>query len=363
MSLQEENESEPHITSADPFILIPGISKEIVYKKIHWISRFSGIFYTLMASFLFVCTTFTIQQLGIDLLDALILRFFLQTIITFIFVLYKHYTVLGGTVQQIFLQIICCTTGAVGFFIFFVAIRYIELSDATTLCYTRVVWTVVLSVIVYRERPSIGTLIALPLTLFGVVFVTQPSFLFPSINSSINPISIKLRMLGFALAFACSLTSAINVLLFKRLISTSRDIKPSVLNLQFSFFVFISLMLNQLYKIFYLQTPTSFTYILSWRYLVSSVVCLISILASVLTQKAIKREHPAVFLLLGSADIIFALILQNIFTPIRSNLYALLGSGLVISSVILLGISRIINERHAQEQIKQKTMENGNSKC
>jgi drug/metabolite transporter (DMT)-like permease len=356
MSLLELNEDElqPKITPADPLILVPGISEEALFKKTNWISRFSGIFYTLTASCLFVSATFVIKQLRVDLLDAFLLRFFLQTSITFIFATYKHYTLLGGTLRQILLQIFCCATGAGGFILFFIAIRYIELSDANTLCYTRVVWTVVLSAIVYRERPSIGTLIALPLTLLGVVFVTQPSFLFSSNKLPTNDIDNKFRILGFVLTCTVALTSSINVLLFKQLISTSQDIKPSVLNLQFSFSVFILLILNQFYKIFYLKTTTSFTYILSWRYLVSAFVCIVSILGSILTQKAIKREHPAIFSLLGSADIIFALILQNIFTSIRSNIYALLGSGLVISSVVLLGITRIINERQDKPENKNE---------
>jgi drug/metabolite transporter (DMT)-like permease len=363
--MHEENgdELEPNITPADPLILIPAISEENVFKKTNWISQFSGIFYALIASFLFTSSTFIIKQLGVDLLDALLLRFFLQTTIIFLFALYKHYTLLSGTIWQIFLQILCCATGAVGLVLFFLALRYIDLADVSTLGYTRVVWTVVLSVIVYRERPSIGTLIALPLTLLGVVFVTQPSFLFLSKNLSINNMNYKLRLLGFAMAFTCALTSAINVLLFKQLISTSKDIKPSVLNLQFSFFVSILLILNQLYKIFYLQMTTSFIYMLSWRYLLSSFVCLFAIIGSVLAQQAIKLEHPAVFSLLGSAEIIFALILQNIFTSVQSNLYALFGSGLVIGSVVVLGVSRIINERQTQDKIKQKKIENGNQKC
>jgi drug/metabolite transporter (DMT)-like permease len=363
MSLHEknENESESNITSADPLIFLPAISEETILEKTSCIGRFSGIFYTLITSFVFVSSTFVIRQLGIDLLDALLLRFFIQTISALSFALYKNYTLLGGTIWQIFLQITCCITGTLGLFLYFIAIRYIDIADVSTLCYTRVVWTVVLSVIVYRERPSISTLIALPLTLLGVVFVTQPSFIFSSkiliINNNINN---KFRLLGFVMALTNALTSAINVLLFKKLISTYKDIKPSVLNFQFSFSVFIVLIFNQLYKRFYLQTITSFIHFLSWRYLLSSGISLFSIIGSVLVQKAIKREHPAIFSLLSSADIIFALILQNIFTSERSNLYALLGSGLVISSVVLLGISRIINERREQNKIKQKKTENGN---
>ena len=80
MSSHEENEddNEPHITLADPLLLIPAVSKKNLAKKLNCISRFSGIFYALTASLLFVAATFIIQQLGVDLLDAILLRFILQ---------------------------------------------------------------------------------------------------------------------------------------------------------------------------------------------------------------------------------------------------------------------------------------------
>ena len=362
MSLHEQNgdEFEANVTPADPLLLLPAISHEKLSKRPSCISRFSGIFYTLLASFLFTAATFVIKELGVDLLDALLLRFLIQTLLTLWFALYKHYNLLGGTTQQIILQLLCCGTGAAGLFLFFIAIRYVELSDVVTLCYTRVVWTVLASMLVYHERPSVGTLVALPLTLIGVVFVTQPNFLFASKAPSTSHVNSRLRFLGFAMAFTCAMTSTVNVLLFKQLISTSKDVKPSVLNLQFAFSVLIFLIINQVYKVFFVETVVSFSYVLTWQYALSSVVCLITIAGSVLMQKAIKRENPAVFSLLGSSDIIFALILQNIFTATRSNLYALLGSALVIGSVLLIGISRIFNERRVKDKTKSpEVMKNG----
>lgn len=357
---QDDGEYEDNVTPADPLLLLPAISHEKLAKSPSCASRFSGIFYTLLASFLFTASTFVIKELGVDLLDALLSRFLIQTMLTLGFTLYKKYTLLGGTAQEIILQLLCCGTGAAGLFLFFLAVRYVELSDVVTLCYTRVVWTVLASLLVYHERPSIGTLLALPLTLVGVIFVTQPNFLFSSKVSTMGHVMGHLRFLGFAMAFACALTSTVNVLLFKQLISSSKTVKPSVLNLQFCVAVLIFLILNQFYKVFFVQATVSFSYVLTWRYGLSSLVFLINILASVLVQKAIKREDPAVFSLLGSSDIIFSLILQNIFTSTRSNLFALLGSALVISSVLLIGISRIFNERRVKDKTKlSEVMKNG----
>jgi drug/metabolite transporter (DMT)-like permease len=336
----------------------------------NWRMRFSGIIYALIASFLFTCATFSIKLLGVDLLDALLLRFIIQTLITFLFVRHKHYPFLFGTAIEIFLQFLCCATGAGGFFLYFIAIRYAELSDVTTISYTRVVWTVVFGICIYRERPSLSLLIALPLTLLGVVFVAQPSFLFSSTNPSIAIVNNKLRLLGLGLSTISSLTSTTNVLSFKRLVSTSKSIKSSVINFQYCLAILILLIINQLYKKFLLHTGLSFNYMISWRYLLASFVCLVLIAANILTQKAIKREHPAIFTVLGSADIIFSLILQNIFTTKRSNLFAILGSALVIFSVVIIGLSKILTDRSAQTKIKLmdkqiiiKDFDEKNDKC
>jgi drug/metabolite transporter (DMT)-like permease len=76
------------------------------------------------------------------------------------------------------------------------------------------------------------------------------------------------------------------------------------------------------------------------------------IAVNILIQKAIKREHPAIVTLLGSADIIFALILQNVFTTKRSNMFALMGSILVIFSVLILGLAKFINDREKKANIE-----------
>ena len=354
MASKEDVFSEESDASLEPMaFVLPTISTVSITdlpstKPISCCAQFSGIIYALTASLLSTCAIFLIIQLGVDLVDALLFRFTVQVVLTLIFALYKQYELFPGTMSQRFLQILCCATGAGGYFIYFSALRYVQLSDATTLFYTRVIWTVIFSIFMYRERPSISLLLALPLTLIGVVFVMQPSFLFSSAISSIK----QSRVLGFALSIISSFASATSVLSFKQLVSTSKQIKPSVINLQYSSALLTLLVINQFYQKFILHAGITLTFVLSWRCVLASLVCLALMLTNILTQKAIKREHPAVFTLLGSADIIFSVILQNIFTSKRSNFYALLGSTLVICSVVIIGISRIITDRYSRKDMK-----------
>lgn len=340
-------QTEP-IAFIPPSVSTLSINDLPLVKEVSWYMRFEGIIYALTSSFLFTCAAFSLKLLGVNLVDALFLRIVVQTLITFIFALSKHYSLLAGTMNQIFLQILCCAAGAGSFFVYFFALNYAELSDITTLCYTRVIWTVIFGIFIYRERPALSLLIALPLTLFGVVFVAQPSFIFSSTVSSNN----SFRLLGLTLSMISAVASAVNVLSFKQLVSTSKEVKPSVINFQYCSAILVLLSAYQLYQTFVRHTGLTWDFVLSWRYILASVICLVMMLSNVLTQKAIKREHPAVFTLLGSADIIFALILQNLFTSKRSNLFALLGSTLVIISVITIGVSKMLTDRHIQKKMK-----------
>lgn len=334
------------ISFVPPTVSTISITDLPALKKATCFTRFSGIIYTLISSFFFTCAAFSIKLIGVDIIHALFFRFILQTILSFIFALYKRYSLFPGTIREKFFQILCCSTGAASFFFYFFAIRYVELSDVTTLCYTRVVWTVLFGICAYHERPSISLLIALPMTLLGVVFVTQPSFFFASSVVSSN----SHRVLGLTLAILSSLASTANVLSFKQLVSTSKDIKPSVINFHYCLSILISLIGNQFYERYFHQSGLTLQIIFTWKYFFASLICLVMMVTNILTQKAIKREHPAIFTLLTSADIIFALILQNLFTDKHSNLYALLGSALVIVSVLIIGLARFWNDRQIQKK-------------
>ncbi|CAF1078840.1 unnamed protein product [Didymodactylos carnosus] len=319
----------------------------------------SGIFYSLTSSFLFTCSTFVVKQLKVDLLDALILRLILQTVTIIAFIIYKKYPFFSGTKKQLLLQLVCCLSGAGALTAFFVGYRYIPLPDLTTLAYTRVIWTLLLTSIIYREKPSIAILGAIPLAILGVIFVAQPTFLFNNkmpqvsnmiLNSTITVTnSSKYRYIGFSVALFCALSSSVNVILFKQLVTCK--IKSSVLMFQFVIVALSILILNQFYKYFIEHKPII---LLKWQFIIASFICLLQILSSTLVQKAIKRENPSVYTILCSSDIIYAIILQNLFTNMKSDLFALLGSLLVISSVILIGGYKLFKNRQALKLDKQR---------
>jgi drug/metabolite transporter (DMT)-like permease len=93
----------------------------------------------------------------------------------------------------------------------------------------------------------------------------------------------------------------------------------------------------------------------TWQYFVAASVSLFQVFSTTITQKAIKLEHPSIIAVVQSSDIIFAILLQNLFTRVKSNSFVLIGSFLVTTSIFLVGINKF-------RQDKNKLSEKDNTK-
>lgn len=327
------------------------------------IIRCTGIFYTLLGSCLFTCSGFVIKQLRVDFFDALLVRFFLQTIILTIFICYKNGQFIYGTKNLILLQIVRAIISSSGFLLFFSSYRYIPLPDLTTCRYTQVVWTTILAMIIFRDRISIATIFAIIFTLTGVVFVAQPTFLFtkPQIlsnqtNSTSFESNKSTRVLGLSLALACAVSISLSIVLNKKLIISK--IPHSIIMLEFTFLNLCLLIINHLYNRFILYKYVNQT-MFTWQFFVAASVSLMQVFSSTLTQCAVKLEHPSIVSVVQSSDILFAILLQNIFTNDKSNWFVLIGSFLVTTSIFLVGINKFWQD---QKKKKKKNNNNTNTK-
>ncbi|CAF0761467.1 unnamed protein product [Adineta steineri] len=327
----------------------------------------SGILYSLLGCFLFCTATFTIKELQIDLLDALVIRFIIQIFLFGIFVVSHHYPIWIGSSKEKWLQLVLCILNGFVFLGYFIGFRYLPLPDLTTLNFTRLLWTVVFGILIYKEKPSLIIFLAVFLTLIGVVFVAQPTFIFKQkkiaaeIPLNMTPIIalngtdivdtflFSSRMIGISLSLGTGLFSAFNLLIFKQLITLK--LKTSVLILQHSFVFLLCLIFNQFYKYFLLNDLTFFTLtIFQWKYWLATLISLLQTLGVICGNRAVKRERPSIVTIVSASEIIYAILLQNIFTKDKSNLWVLLGSTLVISSVFLIGVHKFVQERKTKKK-------------
>jgi drug/metabolite transporter (DMT)-like permease len=329
--------------------------------------RCTGLFYALIGSSLFTCSGFLVKQLRVDFFDALLFRFVIQTIILTTFIFYKRYKLINGSFNLICVQIIRVSCAAGGIFFFFLSYRFIPLPDLTTFRYTQVIWTAILAMIIFRERISIPTIMAIILTLIGVVCVAQPTFLFNNYQNSTNKSEIiekksndadlesnkSYRYLGLCLALSCAFSISASIVLNKKLLVLK--IPQSILMFQYSVLCLIILFINHLRHRFILHMYSNQT-MFTWQFILASSVLSIQLLSSTLTQKAIKLEHPSVISVVQSSDILFAIILQNLFANVKSNWLVILGSALVTASIFLVGIHKLWKDQ------KKGSEETNNSK-
>jgi len=313
--------------------------------------RFSGILYTILSSFLFTISVFVAKQLKVELLNALIPRFFLHTVILIIYTkLIKHYSLYKKSEkQEMLILFINLFFGTTGFFSFFHAYRYLPLPDLTTIRYTQVIWTTIITAILYREKPTIPIIVAVLLTTIGVTFVAQPQFLFEktsNITKNNIPTDYRQHLIGLSIALYCAIALSIMVVSTKSLLSKYKT-KPSSLMLQFTFVSLCVIIIHLFYKYYFINDKIQSLKkdFLNWKYLCAGSICLLQIVSSMLSQKAVKREHPSIFTICRSSDILFAILLQNIFSSEKSNFLSLFGSILVLTSILLISGFKLINEK------------------
>ncbi|CAF1351737.1 unnamed protein product [Rotaria magnacalcarata] len=87
-------------------------------------------------------------------------------------------------------------------------------------------------------------------------------------------------------------------------------------------------------------------------------IAILQLLPMVLSQKSIKREHPSIVTVVQSSDILFAIVLQNLFSSIKTNLLALIGSALVLTSIFIVGSHKLWLDQQNRTYVPTSTEEN-----
>ena len=318
----------------------------------------SGIFYNLASSLTFSVAAFITKQLKVDLIDVLILRSFVQTLMLFIYIKFiKQYPLFRQSKKEILFLFIVgffCATGNISYFL---AYRYLSLPDVTTIRFTQIIWTSAITAILYREKPSIAIILSICLTLSGVVFVAQPNILFTKTsNATKTNISNNnnQHLIGLLLASYCSIALSITVVTNKYLLSKYKT-KHSLIMLYYTFMVLLMVTGNLFYKYnFFIDKAQTFKNdICNWNFFFASLVPLIYIISLILVQKSLKRTHPSIYTLTLSSNILFSILLQNIFSSLKSNFLSLIGSVLVLTGILIIAGYTFLHEKQNKKNQTQ----------
>ena len=315
-------------------------------KKFSIFEKFSGILYLLISSLLFTSTNFLIKKLDIIILDAILIRSIIQLIISIGYFLYKHYQPFTRNNFNC-LMFFYSFVAANGTFCFYFALSYIPLADLTTIRYTQIIWTSILTFLIFRTRITIAIVFACILTLIGVIFVVQPSFIFSNKSLTIN--NDKKHLFGMFISLICALSLSISIILNKKLIEN--QIPQSIIIFYFILMSFLMLLIKQTYHwIFAMQNYKLIDYLMQKKFLYAIFLVTIQFIPMILTQKSIKREHPSIISIVQSCDILFTIIFEQLYSTTKLNYRTLIGSILVLTSIFIVGIDKFCQDKKANKK-------------
>ena len=304
---------------------------------------------------------FSLKLIPTDAFDIMIARFAVQATAFRIFAgFYKRYEILTTNGQPIACALNILMSSSTNL-TYVAALYYLPLSDLNTIKYTYIVWAAILSVIFLKDRFKIVNGISLVLTCAGLILATKPHFFIKTLNHIFHssPVTISnitttttlitptttssYYYLGIGLASVSALTRALKIIARKQLVQTKQP--HSVMNFHFTI---SALIVSITYSIIRRhRQPGPYP----WKWMGTGGIAMgcCQLLTNILATKGLKRENVQLVSILGSLDIVYAVILQYIFFRQTKSWMFYIGASLVVSSAIVLSVDRYRSNRRERK--------------
>jgi len=185
------------------------------------------------------------------------------------------------------------------------------------------VWVQILNKTYFAEPCGFADVLATLVALAGLIFITQPSFMFGASKDDVDPTE---RILGVALACFSAVTTALAYILVRKMGS---DIHYS---LSLFYYAWEGALFLPIYMAFRgtLEIPCFNDVLIMLGSGISGF------LAQILMTIALQKERAGPATLVQTSQIIFAFIFQALFLPSKISLYSGIGAGLVFASAFFL---------------------------
>jgi drug/metabolite transporter (DMT)-like permease len=324
----------------------------------------------LASNIIFACCTFALKLIPTDMFDILIVRYLVPCIGFAVYGgLYKRYKLFNTNGQPLACSLNVMMSSGTNL-TYLGAFYFLPLADLNTIKYTYIVWAALLSVIFLKDRFKIVNGIALILTCVGLILATKPQFFIKTLShifdlspptlsntttsniTTANATTSPYYYLGIGLAAVSALAKAIQLIARKQLIKTKQPY--SVMNFHFTGAAVIISLLYSIIRRFWQPEP----YPWIWMSTAGVLIGCCQVLTTTFVSKALKRENVQLIAILGSLEIVYAVILQYIFFRQTKSWVFYIGALLVVSSAVLISIdSYLTTKRQRKEQTKSENID------
>ena len=297
------------------------------------------------------------------------MRYTLQLVVMVIIAKYKKFSLFGVKEHRKLLTL-RGFFGFLGLMSLYFSVKLINPSDSTALSNTKLIILAVLARIFLKERFTTIHLFSLGLTVAGIVFISQPSFLIKpfsklhnnqtsnnsveslSANNNNLGLSVSVRSyLGISLALFSAFASSFVSILIKKLTNIKAHfsiliIYASYIGLPTSLLITLVLRLTGAQKS---NRNIYETYDLSLQifYSISSASC--GIIGQILLTTSFKHEDVTKISVLRSTNLFWSFLLQYFFLNIEANIFSLAGVILIFSAILLSIIAKAVEKKLQQK--------------
>ncbi|ENN72564.1 hypothetical protein YQE_10904, partial [Dendroctonus ponderosae] len=221
-------------------------------------------------------------------------------------------------------------TGTTALMLSFYAFRHMPLSDASVIVFSVPVFTSIFARMFLKEPCGWFNVFSVIVTLIGVVLITRPPMIFGNTIASLGDNGQAPEIWGAVAAFSSTLFGANAFVILRAL----KDVHFSVIMTNFGTFALFQCLIVA-YFIGALCLPACGLD----RYLIVALA-VFSFLGQILLTIALQLEQAGPVAIARSTDIIYAFIWQVLFFEEVPNRFSIIGSILVMSSVILTGLRK-----------------------
>lgn len=355
----------------------PAKKTSIIFKNIY---KWRGFFYALISAFIISLTNILINKCkSFSGSEMVVLRFVLQIAIMLPIAIYKKINIFGVKGQRFMLSI-RGIFGTIGLLSIYFAITLINPSDAVALFNCGVIFVNIFARIFLKEKLTIVHLLALILTVLGIIFISQPSFLLNqdkfsndsqtgayfatpstfSINSTTSYTALTQannftyrRILGFGLSLTGALSYATVSIILKKL--ANKKVHLSVVLLYATYYGMpVSILLSAFLLVTGVDNRkrtilnSSFDD-LKYEIAYAILSALLSVSQQILMNMAVNIEDASKVSILKSTDLLFIFLFQYLLLGIHSNFNSILGAVLIFCGALFVMIYKIIDKRHTKK--------------
>lgn len=339
-------------------------------KPVKKVSKFKGfIFVMISAGFNTFQNYFMRKAYFFNGSEQTVFRYLFQLVLMIIMARYYKLNLLGPKGIRIQL-VVRGILGASGLLLLNISIKLIDPSDSIALFFSNVIIISILARFIFKEKFTIAHIIALIAMVFGILLISQPSFLKPNSNQIFNEtfdnISAKnkfkssqtssfLYIFGVVSAIAAAFFASGVAIMLKKL--TNLKIHHSIIilfaayvGLPFSLAVSVGLILtgNETKQDIHLNDY----YFLGVQTLFACLSALMGCAHQLSINLAYKYEDASKISIYRTCDLIFTFLMQYFFLNITSNLFSIIGSVLIVfGNLLVLGFKMIDSKPSTDKEV------------